>query len=191
MTEFVAIPGYEGFYEVGDDGTIRSLDRIVYRSDTGKPLLYTGCVLQPSRDKYGYLNVYLSVNRKSKRFRVHRLVAEAFVQNPMNKRQVNHKDGNKENNHKDNLEWSTNQENQKHAIDTGLKTIHTGRKAARLLYTTFVISAENEIIHICNGNKELEEAGFDFRLVSDVCLGKRRSHRGCTFLRIKVEDSVE
>lgn len=63
----------------------------------------------------GYLKVKLNKNSKSKWFLVHRLVAQAFIPNPENKPQVNHKDGNKFNNCVENLEWNTNSENQLHS----------------------------------------------------------------------------
>jgi len=69
----------------------------------------------------GYPFVMLSIKGQKKKIRtIHSLVAMAFVENPNNKAQVNHKDGNKLNNHFDNLEWVTHQENIQHAYDTGL-----------------------------------------------------------------------
>lgn len=73
--------------------------------------------IKPSLNKKGYPQVCLQ-NRKS--YRVHRLVAETFIPNPENLPEVNHIDGNKLNNHIDNLEWCTTKENINHAIKTGI-----------------------------------------------------------------------
>lgn len=68
----------------------------------------------------GYVQTWLTENSKSKYRFVHRLIAETFIDNPECKKEVNHKDGNKLNNHISNLEWVTRHENIKHAFDTGL-----------------------------------------------------------------------
>lgn len=72
-------------------------------------------------NNFGYYRVCLWENRKKKRFFRHRLVAEYFLDNPENKKFVNHIDGNKANNNLSNLEWCTRSENEKHAFKTGLK----------------------------------------------------------------------
>jgi len=72
-------------------------------------------------DGNGYLIVKIRINNKSKNIKVHRLVAQSFIENPENKPQVNHIDGNKTNNDLSNLEWVTRSENIKHAFKIGLK----------------------------------------------------------------------
>jgi hypothetical protein len=106
------IIGFED-YEVSTLGNIRSL-RTFYRSE---PIQ----LKQTVSKQRGYPVVRLSYAGFIKTIPVHRLVAEAFNDNPDNKPEVNHKDGNKLNNKADNLEWSTYSENLQHAYNTGLR----------------------------------------------------------------------
>ena len=78
-------------------------------------------ILKQSKNKGGYYHVNLYENKIKKNIDIHRLVAQAFIPNPDNKPCVNHIDGNKQNNHIDNLEWVTCLENHKHAWKIGLK----------------------------------------------------------------------
>lgn len=79
-------------------------------------------------NNHGYMTVDFYRNNKATRYKVHRMVAVAFIPNPDNKRVVNHKDGNKSNNHVDNLEWATDSENQLHAYKTGLRIPNKGEE---------------------------------------------------------------
>ncbi len=109
-----------GLYEVSNLGNVRSLK---YRrqkeigSNTRKHLL------KPSKHKDGYLMVVLTKNKKQKLKYVHRLVAEAFILNPNNYLEVNHKDGTKDNNDINNLEWCTRLDNIKHVYTNNLKRL--------------------------------------------------------------------
>lgn len=98
------IQGFEGLYQVSNDGKVRSLDRIINYKD-GRARLEKGHKLKPHADKKGYTRVTLCKNNKCKPYLVHRLVAMAFIPNPNNWPQVNHKDENKTNNTVWNLEW--------------------------------------------------------------------------------------
>lgn len=90
----------------------------------------TGHILKPHKDTKGYLRVSLSKGNVRVTVKVHRTVAIAFIENPNNLPQVNHKDGNKENNSVLNLEWVSNYENMQHAIKNGLTNHvdYAGRK---------------------------------------------------------------
>ena len=91
-----------------------------------------GQLLKPSLNKEGYAYVSLTKNNWSKSFRVHRLVAQAFIPNPDNKPEVNHLNGNKSDNWVTNLEWCTSKENHKHARELGLHATGERVKSSKL-----------------------------------------------------------
>lgn len=106
------IKEWETLYEVSNLGRVRSKDRVVNRNVKGKviPTKYKGKILSSHLNR-GYEYVTLTNSPIKRQLKVHRLVAEAFIHNPDNLPQVNHKDENKVNNHVDNLEWCTNEYN--------------------------------------------------------------------------------
>lgn len=106
------IEGYKGLYQVSNLGRVKSLNRTVKRRNH-YDLTLKGKIKPLHLDKKGYQRVQLSKDCKLKTFKVHRMVAIAFIENKYNKPQVNHIDGIKHNNNVDNLEWVTNSENQK------------------------------------------------------------------------------
>ncbi len=110
------VKGYEGKYVVSNLGNVMSLPR-TYVDKDGSFCTVDGMTLTKTDDTRGYDRVSIG---KHKQRRVHRLVAEAFIPNPLNLPEVNHKDGNKKNNAVTNLEWVTHQGNIVHAVETGL-----------------------------------------------------------------------
>lgn len=132
--------GYEGLYQVSNFGKIKSLD-IYVNSKNGSRRLHKGKVLKNNISKNGYYSVILCKNGKHSKKLVHRLVADAFIENKLKKKQVNHIDGNKTNNTVNNLEWCTPYENMQHAYNTGLiNRASLGRKP------------ESRVICVENGN---------------------------------------
>lgn len=111
------IEGYDGDYIISNFGKVKSL-----RFNKRIPL-------KQIKHSRGYLVVNLFKNKIPKKFLLHRLVAENFIENPENKPEVNHLNGDKSNNHISNLEWATYSENTKHAWKTGL--MENTRKAVK------------------------------------------------------------
>jgi hypothetical protein len=113
--------GYEGYYEVNTCGVIRGIDRLANLPD-GRKRRIKGRILATKRNNDNYLFVSLSKDGITKTKYIHRAVAEAFIPNPWGLPEVNHLDGNKENNAIANLQWCTHQQNVQHAYDTGLSS---------------------------------------------------------------------
>ena len=110
------IKGYEGRYTVTDDGRVFSLMNSSFKRRTIEK--------KQGIDKDGYPYVMLYKDGKRKHMTVHRLVASAFLENDDDLPQVNHKDGNKQNNTVENLEWCTASHNVQHSYDIGLNVPH-------------------------------------------------------------------
>lgn len=142
-----AVKGYENMYEVSDSGEVRSVGRWVdipasnawgqhkrfYQSKTRKPFINSG----------GYKSVVLTVNSKRTTHLVHRLVACAFIDNPLNLPVVNHIDGDKLNCSVENLEWCSVQDNADHAREIGLVN-HKGEKGPRAILTQLEVDEIRE-----------------------------------------------
>jgi len=110
---FKDIKGCEGVYQISNLGRVKGLSRTIIRSN-GCPQSIKEKILKQS-DCGRYLHIVLSINNIRTTKKIHRLVAIAFIPNPSNKEQVNHKDFNTTNNSIDNLEWVTPRENQTHS----------------------------------------------------------------------------
>ena len=113
------VVGFEGSYEVSNLGEIRSVARISSYHDprwnTTVTRAYKSCIIKQNNVS-GYKFIGLYKGGKLYQFYVHRLVAQAFIPNPENKPEVNHKDRNRHNNCVDNLEWVTAKENSQHLL---------------------------------------------------------------------------
>lgn len=125
------IKGFEGYYQISNIGNVKSLNRFITCMNNGTECkrFISEKILKQHIDCDGYCRINLIKDGCEKGFGVHRLVAEAFILNPENKPTVNHIDGNKQNNHVDNLEWATYQEQNDHAVRIGLRSAETMRPA--------------------------------------------------------------
>jgi hypothetical protein len=168
MEQWKEVAGTDGRLLVSDQGRVKSL-------------LRDGRILKATPDKKGYLRLRVTLDRKKYVYKMHRLVATAFVPNPYGKEQVNHINGDKHDNRADNLEWVTNRENAHHAIENGLwRSVYEGaNKASRAKRKKVIATNGSEVRHF-NSVVEAQNA-FDSRHISDVLKGKRQHVKGWTF----------
>jgi len=117
--KWIDCKNYENNYEVSNLGNVRRKNNPTHYKD-GRIAYFSQTVLKPSLNKKGYERVYLSVNSKKITRSVHRLIAESFLENPENKKTVNHINCIKTDNRVENLEWMTNKENMQHAFKMGI-----------------------------------------------------------------------
>ena len=114
MKEYFDIPEYEGYYKVSRCGEVLSCDRMV--PDAGKMKPIRQRIMKQHINTHGYPYVRLSKCGKSKILMMHRIIAITFIPNPENKREVNHKNSNRQDFSIDNLEWVTPKENIRHGM---------------------------------------------------------------------------
>ncbi|WBK39941.1 HNH endonuclease [PinkBerry-associated phage LS06-2018-MD08] len=115
------IKGYEGYYQISNLGRVKSLERKCKTNNSYR--IKKEKILKGGFTTKRYKHVTLLKNKITKTYQIHRLVAIAFIENLLNKETVNHKNGIKDDNRVENLEWMTYSENIKHAFDTGLKSL--------------------------------------------------------------------
>ena len=163
------IEGYEGSYQVSDFGRVRSLDRIdaLGHRRKGKMIAITSAT-------NGYRKVGLVKDGITKNHSVHRLVAKAFLSNPSDLPQVNHKDEDKMNNAASNLEWCT----QSYNNDYGTRNERTGKANEKPIY---VVTSSGHHYFFGSIKKAAELLGLKDCAMSDCLHGRQKSHRGFSF----------
>lgn len=139
MEKWKDIPSFEGVYSISDEGRLKS-----FKMDKG------GRVMKMTNSKGDYFRIILSTKTSIRHASIHRLVAEAFIPNLENKEQVNHKDGNKQNNVVENLEWVTAKENMSHAINMFPQILNEVRKYNKYVRPKAIkqITADGELLAI-------------------------------------------
>ena len=165
IEEWKDIKGFEGIFKISNLGRIKSLAR--YVGDYRGKRLKREKILKPSDNGNGYLVLKVNTDNgkgKTKVFYVHRLVAEHFIPNPLNKKYVNHLDFNKYNNVCTNLEWCSQQENVIYSKErmrkpkSFCKKSNTGEKYIRLKYGKYVFIFNNYKIKTSKYFNDLESA---------------------------------
>lgn len=168
---WVPIASTGGAIEVSNLGRVRS------------NLREKGRILKPTADRKGYQRIRVTIKRERMSFKVHREVAKAFLPNPRDLPQVNHKDGNKSNNNADNLEWVTNKENAHHAVSKGLwKTFFEGAARENEKRKTPIIATDISTGDITRFESVSDaERFFGTKHVVSVLKKRRTQAKGHTF----------
>lgn len=163
MENWKDIEGYEGRYQVSDQGRVRSLP-----NQTNKTIR----ILNPHKT-YGYYQVALSINGKKTFFRINRLVAQAFIPNddPEHKTQVNHINEVKTDNRACNLEWCTVTYN----INYGAHNQKVAKSKSRQIKQ---LNIDGSLVTIWPSMSEASRNGFSLKCLFDCCNNKNKTHRG-------------
>ena len=161
------VVGYEGLYQVSNFGNVMSLN---YRN-YGYPKQLT-----PKCNSKGRLWVLLYGHGLKKHFLVHRLVATAFVPNPDNLPEINHKDENPKNNHEDNLEWCTRAYNVKYFFDRHHSCHRSGKQKS---FAIVQETTDGEFVRLWDNSKQIKDVlGWSDWSISECCRGNRKTAYG-------------
>ena len=160
------VKGYEGFYEVSNLGRVRSVDRFVRNSHNGDYTVFKKSIIKkPTLDDGGYETITLNKEGRWETRLVHRLVAIAFLGDPEEGQEVNHKDENKRNNQVSNLEWCSKAYNVRYGT-------RARRAAAKRSRPVLQCTLDGEIIQEYQSLSSVKEDGFNPSNVKAVCDGK-------------------
>lgn len=165
------VVGYKGYYQVSNLGRIRTVGRVVSACYKSRQFIQ-GRIICPNRFPKGYLGCTLYKSGSQKLRYIHRLVAEAFIPNPQNLPQVNHKDENKSNNRVDNLEWCTQEYNTNYGtctqrISNAHKALQKGKRVVQIDKCSQIIIATYP-----NSAIAMEQTGIDASAIKKVCLNR-------------------
>jgi len=163
------VVGYEGRYEVSNLGRVKSLDRVVKAKNNDR--FISGRILKQCFDLDGYLMVGLFIDGKQTKFKTHRLVCIAFKENPLNKYCVNHINEIKTDNRLENLEWASVKENVNHGTGIARRSLSKGKIVEKIDKRGIVVDRYLTI-------SSVEKDGYTRTSVTQVCLGRRNSHKG-------------
>ena len=163
------IKDYEGLYQVSNWGRIKRLRRLI--TNQYNSFYIEEKILKPQKNRYGYLYINLYKNGIMKHITIHKLVAEAFIDNPDNLPQVNHKDENKTNNIVTNLEWCDRKYNQNY----GTRTERVAEKISKIVLQ---YDLEGNFIKEWKSTAECGRNGFNQGAVAACCRGKRKTYKG-------------
>ena len=161
-------------YLISNTGMVKSVfynkEKILKQYDNGK----------------GYMSV--SIGKDNRKY-VHRLVAEAFIDNPENKKTVNHKNGIKNDNRVENLEWNTYRENNMHSIK--FLRVKPFKNNPKMSYPVYKLNNKNEIIDEYPSTREADRQNkLANGAVSAVCLGKRKTAGGYRWAFAKSVETI-
>ena len=173
--EWRDVKGFEGYYQISNYGRVKSLERIIGRSNGNKQTIRAR-ILKPCISNSGYYEVPLYKDGKGKQYTVHRLVAEAFLRNV--NLCVNHIDGNKLNNCVENLEWCTYSDNITHAIKYGLVKHEPKYGKDNPNAKRIVQIHDGMIVKVWDSMADAQRAGFNFKSISNCCRGECKTHKG-------------